>query len=259
MSWQFDSAECSVIDAYMHCGVSKYRPIGDVLDVMRHSDVQRSVLVQHMGEYDNSYLAKAVEEHSGVFAAVALVDPGGDWLRTINDLAEGGRFRGLRVDSAMVTAAPALCTTALQLKLNLVVYLDNPTPALISALRCLVDRDLPGGIVLSHFGGIVREGNRAALRPAGLELASYPRVFVTLSGQSMFCSYPYGELDAGVEALILAFGTDRVMWGSNYPVCGDAEAYRRDLGLIRPGAWGLKLEQVEQVVHKTAELVWFQA
>ena len=65
------------VDGYSHCGVSKYRPVEDVLAVMRGAGVERAVLCQHLGEYDNSYLAGVVSRHPQTFAAVCLVDPTG--------------------------------------------------------------------------------------------------------------------------------------------------------------------------------------
>jgi hypothetical protein len=35
-----------MIDGYAHCGLSKYRPVEDVLDVMRSAGVDRAVLCQ---------------------------------------------------------------------------------------------------------------------------------------------------------------------------------------------------------------------
>jgi hypothetical protein len=63
-----------IIDAYAHCGISKYLPLPDVLAVMEKADVQRTVLCQHLGEYDNRYLAGVVTQHRDRFAAVCLVD-----------------------------------------------------------------------------------------------------------------------------------------------------------------------------------------
>ena len=41
-----------IVDAYSHCGISKYRPVENVQDIMRRNGVARAVLVQHLGEYD---------------------------------------------------------------------------------------------------------------------------------------------------------------------------------------------------------------
>ena len=53
------------IDGYCHCGISKYQPVDVVLRVMNKHAVDRAVLCQHLGEYDNSYLAEVVKDSSG--------------------------------------------------------------------------------------------------------------------------------------------------------------------------------------------------
>ena len=62
------------VDAYAHCGRDKYLPV-EVLDgVMVGADVSAAVLCQHLGQFDNAYLAGIVASEPGRFAGVALVD-----------------------------------------------------------------------------------------------------------------------------------------------------------------------------------------
>ena len=49
----------------------------------------------------------------------------------------------------------------------------------------------------------------------------------------------------------------RLYWGSNYPVCGDAGAYLRDLHLVTSGEWELTPEQIEWITSRTAKQLWF--
>ena len=46
-----------------------------VLDTTAQAGVDRAVLCQHLGEYDNSYLAQVVGSRPEQFAAVLLVNP----------------------------------------------------------------------------------------------------------------------------------------------------------------------------------------
>ena len=62
-----------MIDGYSHCGLSKYLPVEDVLAVMRGVGVDRAVLCQYLGEYDDRYLAEVVSKNPTTFAAVCLV------------------------------------------------------------------------------------------------------------------------------------------------------------------------------------------
>ena len=50
-----------IVDAYTHCGLRKYHPIEKIRHVMNLADVARAVLVQHLGEFDNSYIGNMVK------------------------------------------------------------------------------------------------------------------------------------------------------------------------------------------------------
>jgi len=73
----------------------------------------------------------------------------------------------------------------------------------------------------------------------------------------MVCVYPYAELRAFVSDVIRRFGPQRLMWGSNLPVCGDAAAYQRDLIHLRTGEWGVGSDEIDAIVGATAGNLWF--
>ena len=59
-----------LIDSYLHCGLSKYLPVEDVEATMDAAGVSRAVMVQHLGEYDNGYIAGLVEARPDRFAEI---------------------------------------------------------------------------------------------------------------------------------------------------------------------------------------------
>ena len=249
-----------MIDGYSHCGISKYLPVEDVLGTMRTAGVDRAVLCQHLGEYDNSYLESVVNEHPDTFAAVCLVDPASpDWRAELRKLNAGGAFRGLRILADTLHENLALATEALALDLTLVVWAPDGIAGVLSPIRRLLAERTDGNIVITHLGAPRVEDDRMVAGWELLELAAEPGVFVTLSGQSMFCEYPYAALDELVARVIREFGASRVMWGSNYPVCGAVDEYTRDLALATSGSWGLGPDEVEQIVDGTARRLWFDS
>jgi len=88
-------------------------------------------------------------------------------------------------------------------------------------------------------------------------LAKAPNIYIQLSGFGMFCDYPYAPLEELISEVVEEFGPNRLMWGSNFPVCGDRQAYKRDLALVQSGMWGLEPEGVGQVIGGTAQGLWF--
>ena len=88
-----------VVDAYCHCGLTKYRPIGDVKRVMERFDVSRKVLVQHLREYGNTYIQNIVAVEPGRFAGVLLVD--------VDDSAAGPLGRVQRISGHTIVGSLA--------------------------------------------------------------------------------------------------------------------------------------------------------
>lgn len=248
-----------IVDAYSHCGITKYRPVEGVLAVMGAAGVGRAVLCQHLGEYDNSYLAGVVAERPSTFAAVCLVDPTSPAaLADLERWHATGRFRGVRLYAGWLADHELLYARAVELGLNLVIYASEGMPAAAPVIRQFHRSHPSARIIITHLGNpSVRDG-----RPADQELlalADCDGVFVQLSGLSMFCPYPHAELDELIRSTIRAFGSERMCWGSNYPVCGGAAEYARDLQHVRDGAWGLTSAEVREMTERTAARLWFDS
>lgn len=245
------------IDGYSHCGLSKYRPVQDVLAVMRSAGVERAVLCQHLGEYDNQYLADVVAEHPDMLAAVCLVDPTSP--TAVVDLEKWqatSRFRGVRLLDQWLRDHESLYARAVELGLALVLYAPLGTAAAAPAITRFAKAHADARIVVTHLGNPRLYAGRL-VETELLRLATLPGLVVQLSGLSQFCDYPHPELSDLILATIREFGAPRTYWGSNYPVCGDDAAYRRDLQLVTGGAWDLSPEQIEWITVGTAERLWF--
>jgi L-fuconolactonase len=107
--------------------------------------------------------------------------------------------------------------------------------------------------VLNHMGavpladGVSAEGRPRLVFPTGgrrrqlRELAAHPEMRVILSGQYAISNqkFPYSDLRSHTDFLLTEFGPDRLLWGSDYPFVGSAEAYGEQLAWVRwvlPGA-----------------------
>ena len=110
------------IDAYAHCGREKYLPVEALEGVMSETGVECAVLCQHLGQFDNSYLASLLRVEPDRFAGVALVDhrvPG--WHETLADVPRLG-FRGIRVTSEALRENPGLSQAAAAAGLHQILY-----------------------------------------------------------------------------------------------------------------------------------------
>ena len=249
-----------MIDAYTHCGTSKFLPVEEVRSRMDGAGIARAVLCQHLGEYDNSYLESVVRAEPDRVTGVALVDgKAGGWRQALAAVAESGAFRGLRIVDDILAENPALGEEAASLGLVIVVYAPAGIARAVPAIRRLLASCPAATVEITHLGSPRLEGGLVVSGLELLELASESGVVVTLSGLSMFCEYPHGQLGGFIAATIDAFGPDRVLWGSNFPVGGEDESsYIRDLDLILSGAWGLDASAVELITEDNARRIWFE-
>ncbi|WP_173934355.1 amidohydrolase family protein [Chelativorans sp. Marseille-P2723] len=93
-------------------------------------------------------------------------------------------------------------------------------------------------LICHHMGFL---GPRSAGTPSARDLvtalARHPNVFLKLSGMGNVAAsqheYPYEQLQWIFSALKEAFGPDRLVWGSDYPVSRRHMTYRQTLSLIR--------------------------
>ncbi len=246
-----------MIDGYSHCGLSKYRPVEDVLAVMQSAGVDRAVLCQHLGEYNNAYLAQVVASNPATFAAVCLVDPTSPTAAAdLERWRATGHFRGVRLLAQWLSDYPPLWARAVDLGLTLVLYAPQGVAIAAAAIARFLAAHPTARMVVTHLGNPqLRDGS--LVENELLRLAALKGVFVQLSGLSQFCEYPHTELHDFIREVIRVFGAPRIYWGSNYPVCGDEAAYRRDLHLVTSGAWKLTPEQIEWISGRTAERLWF--
>lgn len=247
------------IDGYCHCGQSKHRPFEDVLQVMECADVERAVLCQHLGQYDNSYLVDAINRSNGRVTGVCLVDPSqADKIAELRRLHASGCFRGVRLLADWLSTGETLYAEAVRLGMTLVVYAPEGIRTTVSSVASFAEHNPAARIVISHLGNPRVVGDHLVAEEKLLDLSSLPGVYVLLSGLSQFCAYPYEPLHDLVRTVVQRFGKERVLWGSNFPVCGDEAAYLRDLFQVRCG-FDFDPEEVRWVTGKTAERLWFEA
>lgn len=245
-----------IIDAYSHCGREKFRPIEDVVAMMRAAGISRAVLAQHLGQYDNSYIASCVESDRANLVGVAMIDAGAlDALDELTRVVETTAFGGLRMTAQMLAQAPLIASAALEAGLHLVLYCPDGTEPIESVLRGLARG--PGRIVVTHLGSPTVDEGRLIRGDEITRLAADDRVMVTLSGSGMACEHPHEPLRPLVRGVVGAFGAERVMWASNYPVVGDEQAVIADLELLTSNAWGLPSSAIDLIAGEVAEATWF--
>ena len=248
-----------IVDDYAHYGILKYQPAEMVLDTMARAGVDRAVLCQHLGEYDNSYLAQVVGSRPEQFAAVLLVNPAEpDAAEKLKQWTDTGRFRGVRLLAEWFEPYFPLWQEAVRQGLHLILYAPDGIAEAVPSIRRLLRECPRARVVVSHLGNPQLVDGRLVRGPELFQLDQEAGVLVLISGLSMFCVYPYAELREFVCDVIRRFGPLRLMWGSNFPVCGDATAYQRDLIHFRTREWGVSSDEIDEILRGTASNLWFE-
>ncbi|MFE2034729.1 amidohydrolase family protein [Streptomyces scopuliridis] len=236
----------------------------------RAAGVSATVLVQTIGVPEETPEFLAAADGSDLVAGVVgwtdLTAPGvADTLAALRELPGGGRLVGirhqvqgepdpewlLRPDVRRGLAAVAAAGLAYDL-----VVLAHQLPAATKAAELL-----PGlTFVLDHLGKPPIAGG--ATEPwAGLvrELAARPNTVCKLSGmvtEAAWDSWTAEGLRPYAGTVLDAFGPERLMFGSDWPVCRLAATYGEVLDAARTVTDGLSEDERDAVFRGTARRVY---
>jgi L-fuconolactonase len=195
-----------------------------------------SVLVQSQADdRDTDWLLELAADEPLVLAVVGWTDLSApDVPARIDELARRPKLRGLRpmlqnLDNDAWIAAPGLdpaldAMVAHGLSLDALV-LPRHLPHLLALARRRPDL----AIVIDHGAKPpIATGEDADVWTRGIQaLAAHPQVFCKLSGLLTEAAPGQGPdaLTPYVQHLVSAFGPDRLMWGSDWPVLNLASDY----------------------------------
>jgi L-fuconolactonase len=228
------------IDSHVHVGLEKYQPIEAFLAVMERVGMRRAVLVQHIGQLDNGYLAACLQRFPRQLAGIGAVDPSDPGaLDRLDGLATVAGFVGVRLAAAARSPGPdPLAIWKRTDDLGLVVSVRGPFEDVASPEFA----EIVAGCARARF----RLEHLGCHRPADdrpphdrfrrlLALAAFPNTFIQLSGFYLNSTspYPYPSSAEPVRLAYRAFGAERMMWSGdwNRPDLARGE-YEREMTVV---------------------------
>jgi L-fuconolactonase len=233
-----------------------------LLELMKANGVARTVIVQVIHyKYDNRYLASVLKRFPGLFQGVCRVDPLDPAAPDHLSLLTAQGFRGVRLSPAGNAGGdwfrgplmPPLWKRCQELKVPMTVLAPI---ARMPEAAVLLDK-LPGlTVVIDHMADCPID------QPAELEkliaLRRYPKVFVKISHTWSISKQPYPWLDAQefVQRLHAAFGPERLMWATDWPIVENVSTYARALSVVRDEMKFLNAADKDWIMNKTIERVW---
>lgn len=248
-----------VNDAYTHCGLSKYYPYETLRDTLDAAGVTRVTIVQHMGEYDNSYLAGVIREDRDTVAGVCLVNHRDPRARDqLEEIAAEGDFKGVRLTSEMIFERPELLMAAAHLGLIIQAMPHHAPADWVPYVEAAIARHPGTRVMLSHLATPrLQDGPDFAPQQPVWELARHPGVWFQVSFPSRYAPYPHEPVYPVIAQAVEAFGAERIVWGSNYPASGDLAEYVADLNLLLDGKLPVPDDAIEAIAGANMRCFWF--
>ena len=234
-----------------------------LLELMKANAVEKTVIIQVIYyRWDNSYLADVLKQYPQHFLGVARVNPESPSAPDdLSKLVQEQRFRGVRISPGADAASdwirgplmPPLWKRCQQLKVPMTVLAPVVRMPDVGAL---VEKFPALTVVIDHMADSPLD------KPDELNkliaLKRYPRVFVKISHTWSLSKqpYPYQDSQAQVKRLYDAFGSKRLMWGTDWPLVEKHCGYAKALALVRDEMKFLNEEDKSWMLSRTIERVW---
>jgi L-fuconolactonase len=263
--WRYDAAEYGWIDEALAPLRRDFLP-PDAAAEMRAAGFDRCIAVQARQSLDETrWLLALADAYPCIAGVVGWVDlQAGDVDAQIETFAAHPRLVGVR-HIVQTEAAGFLCRSHFRQGIGRLEHFGLAYDILVYA------RQLPEAIdfaaafpgqrfVLDHLGKPdIRAHGFDAWRRDVDRLAKQSNVYAKISGlvtEAEWRTWTPAVLIAYVHAALDAFGADRLMIGSDWPVCTVAGAYREVMDVVSTALVGRSDAEREAVLGGTARRFW---
>ncbi len=222
-----------LIDNHVHAG-DKYGPVEKVVEQMDALGISHAVIVQHMGQYDNTYLVDCLERYPDRFWAVGMVDPDlPDAPATLKVWLKKHKLHGVRLPAVSLSRRPDVWEMAADCHgVISVTGLQPRDMGQIYRLREFLDENPLARIKLEHMAHPdPKEPKPYVTYSRVMELATYKNVYLQVSSPYTHSDeeFPYADMLHCVELARKHFGPWRLIWGSCFPPVESFMTYRQAL------------------------------
>ena len=269
-------AQLRCVDSHVHVWAHDPRfpfargakvPEGDfsaerLIGLMRANGVDRTVIIQVIHyQWDNRYLLDVLRRYPRLFRGVCRVNPEDPAAPdTLAHLTEQG-FGGVRLSPAAGPEGDWIRGPLMRPLWKRCAALRVPMTLLIPVTRLpdivpLLDAHPELTVVIDHMADCPVD--RPDLLRLLLELARYPRLFVKITHLWSLSKerYPYPDAEEQVKRIYDAFGADRLMAGTDWPIRLELLDYAGRLSLYREHMKFFTPEERRMILGGTAERVW---
>jgi len=262
--WHYNAADYAWIDDTMARLRRDFMP-EDALAVMRAARIDACVVVQVRQTLDETrWMLRLADRHPFISGVVGWVDLRSDDLDAQIDSVAHPKLIGIRhivqaepddfvLDDRFRRGVERLARH--RLAYDILIY-ARQMPAAIEFASGLPETRL----VLDHLGkpDIKRNGFDSWRRDLD-RIAAFPNVCAKLSGlvtEADWKHWTVEDLHRYVNAGIDAFGPERVMFGSDWPVCTLAARYEQVVEIVRTAIDERSQSEQDSILGGTARRFW---
>lgn len=234
-----------------------------LLSLMAANGVARTVIVQVIHyRWDNRYLADVLRQYPDKFQGICRVNPEDPAApEHLARLTTDEGFRGVRLspsdkadgDWIRGSLMKPLWRQAADLKVPMTIL---AAPSRMPDLIPWIEQNPELTVVIDHMADSPL--NHPDELNKLLALARYPQVYVKISHMWSLSqqSYPYPDAAQQVKQVFDAFGAQRLMWGTDWPICLNKLSYAQAVALYRDHLAWLTPKDREQILYKTVQQIW---
>ncbi len=261
------------IDAHCHASPLWYEPVEVLLFQMDRGGVEKAVLTQLLGQFHNDYQQECVKRFPTRLASVGAVDPQAlDAPQQVRKWAGRGMV-GLRLrPDARSPAGDPFAIWRAAAEAGLAISCAGPTALFLSEGFAELAAAFPHmPFILEHLGGWVRpDCDRSdASWQAILALARFANVSMKIAALGQLAPRPISQrlpeappiLDDAEGARLIqaldAFGSARLLWGSDFPVVSSREGYGNALAWTRALFADRPPAEADAIFHGNAQRIFF--
>jgi L-fuconolactonase len=240
--WQYSSVEYDWIDENMSQLRRDFLP-QDLLPLLRENDVAGCVAVQaRQSMQETHWLLSLAQQYQQILGVVGWIDltsntlrselqalRGNPWLKGFRHVLQGESELNFMLQPAFIQGIECLAEQGYSY--DILVH-SGQLPQVCELVKKLPQMKL----VIDH----VAKPDIAAQQWQGwaeymLELGQHQHLYCKLSGlvtEANWQSWSAADIEPYLAHMLKAFGAERLMYGSDWPVCQVAANYSETLGLV---------------------------
>jgi len=260
-----------LVDSHCHVSPVWYEPVESLLHQMTRAGVSQAILIQLIAQTNNRYQQDCLKRFPGHFASVVWIDPMSpsaldDLRQCAEEGASGVRLRPTARSPGPDPLAIWRCAEACGIAASCV----GSSTAFLSAEFAQLIIECPNlAMVLEHLGDtsqppVDEVAHRQSLRV--MELARFENIYLKVPGLGELTKRkspmpsegsPFeSEVPEVLRTAIEAFGSQRIMWGSDFPLVSSREGYGNSLALLRRALAYLTQADLDDVFGGVARRVF---